>query len=188
MDSRSQGAAFVHDLFGGAVSVARFDARQTPFHRPHSTALAGLHDNPLGDDRYYNNLFVQGGDLSQYDAPALPVFMDGNVYLKGARPSRNEAAPVVQPEFDPSLKLIEEAGGCFLQIKFDPAWITGRTRQTVTTERLGRAVIPNAPYEQPDGAPISINTDYFGRSRNESNPTPGPFENPGQGILKLKIR
>ena len=30
----------------------------TPFHKPHSTEVAGLHDNPSGDDRFYNNLFV----------------------------------------------------------------------------------------------------------------------------------
>ena len=119
---------------------------------------------------------------------ALPVLMDGNVFLKGAKPSQRETTPLVQPDFDPALKLVEEAGGCFLEFKFDPAWNTGRIRQTVTTELLGRAVIPNAPYEQPDGTPIRINTDYFGRSRNESNPTPGPFENPGQGDLKLKVR
>jgi alpha-N-arabinofuranosidase len=58
----------------------------------------------------------------------------------------------------------------------------------VTTELLGRAIIPNAAYEEPDGAPICINTDYLGKSRNETNPTPGPFENPGQGSLKLKVR
>ena len=50
-------------------------------------------------------------DLSQYDAPALPVWMDGNVFLKGAKPSSHEKAPLVQPEFDPALKLVEEADG-----------------------------------------------------------------------------
>ena len=62
------------------------------------------------------------------------------------------------------------------------AWAAGRTRKPVTTELLGKAVIPNLPYEQPDGTPIRIDTDYFGKPRNES-PTPGPFENPGQGEL-----
>jgi len=57
----------------------------------------------------------------------------------------------------------------------------------VTTERLGRAAIPNLPYERADGAPIRVNTDYFGRDRNELNPTPGPFENPGMGFLSLKV-
>ena len=58
----------------------------TPFHKAHSTEVAGLHDNPCGDDRFYNNLFVERGDLSPYDAARLPVWMDGNVFLEGAKP------------------------------------------------------------------------------------------------------
>ncbi|MGA2540579.1 MAG: right-handed parallel beta-helix repeat-containing protein [Verrucomicrobiota bacterium] len=188
LDSHSSGAAFVHDWFGGTVSVNRYDGRQTPFHKAHSTELAGFHDNPRGDDRYYNNVFARGGDLSQYDAAALPVFMDGNIFFNGARPCRQETAPLVRAEFDPLLKLVEEAGGYYLEIKLAPAWNSGRNRKMVTTELLGRAIIPNAAYEEPDGTPIRINTDYLGKSRNETNPTPGPFENPGQGSLKLKVR
>ena len=186
LDSRSQGVAFVHDLFAGTLLANQYDARQTPFHKPHSTALAGFHDNPRGDDRYYNNLFVQHADLSQYDAPALPVFMDGNVFLNGAKPSSHEKAPLVQPQFDPALKLVEEAGGWYLEMKFDPAWSAGARAPLVTTSLLGRAVIPDLPFEQPDGAPISINADYFGQSRNPSNPAPGPFENPS--AVKFKVR
>ena len=48
----------------------------TPFHKAHSTEVAGLHNNPCGDDRYYNNLFVQRGDLSPYDA-ATSARVDG---------------------------------------------------------------------------------------------------------------
>jgi alpha-L-arabinofuranosidase len=168
--------------------VNTYDARQTPFHKAHSTALAGFHDNPRGDDRYYNNLFVQRADLSQYDSEASPVAMDGNVFLKGAKPSKFETAPLIKPEFDPALKLVREVDGFYLEINLDPAWNAGPARKTVTTKLLGRAIIPNLPFEQPDGTPICINADYFGRSRNESNPTPGPFENPGQAALKLKVR
>jgi alpha-N-arabinofuranosidase len=183
----SRGVAFVHDLFGGALTVVEFDGRQTPFHKPHSTALAGFHDNPRGDDRYYNNLFAGGGDLSQYDDAKLPVWMDGNVFLKGAKPSRHETAPLVQPDFVPSPKLVEEADGLYFEMKYDPRWTAGRARKMVTTKVLGRALIPNAPYEQPDGRPIRIATDYFGKRRNRASPAPGPFENPGQGDLKLKV-
>ncbi len=188
LESRSRGAALVHNLCAGAVNVSAYDARQTPFHKAHSTALAGFHDNPRGDDRYYNNVFVQHADLSQYDSEASPVAMDGNVFLKGAKPSKFETAPLVKPEFDPAPKLVEETDGYYLDINFDPAWKAGRTHKTVTTKLLGRAIIPNLPFEQPDGTPICINTDYFGKSRNKSNPTPGPFENPGQAALKLKVR
>ena len=70
-------------------------------------------------------------------------------------------------------------------MKYDPSWNTGRTRKIVTTRLLGQAIIPNAAYEQPDGAPIRINTDYFGKPRNEANPSAGPFENPGMDAIKL---
>ncbi len=79
-------------------------------------------------------------------------------------------------------------GGWYLEMNLDQVLSAGPVRKTVTTGLLGRAIIPNVPFEQPDGTPICINTDYFGKSRNASNPAPGPFENPGQGALKLKVR
>ena len=184
---RSQGGAYVHNLIAGSVSVDP-DDRITPFHKAHSTEVAGMHNNPSGDSRFYNNLFVERGDLSPYDAASLPVWMDGNVFLKGAKPSKHEKNPLVKPEFDPVLKLVEKTDGFFLEIRFDKAWAAQRTRKLVTTELLGKATIPNLPYEQPNGKPMRVSTDYFGKSRNELNPTPGPFENPGQGNLKIKVR
>jgi alpha-N-arabinofuranosidase len=184
--SLSQGGAYVHNLMAGAVQVIPYDARQTPFQKAHSTEVAGMHDNPFGDDRYYNNLFVERADLSQYDAAPMAVWMDGNVFLSGAKPSKHEREPPINLNFDPALKLVEKPDGFYLEIAFDKAW-TERTRKLVTTERLGKAAIPNLPYEHADGSPIRLNIDYFGKSRNESNPTPGPFENPGTGPLSLKV-
>jgi len=184
--SLSQGGAYVHNLMAGALRTNPYDARQTPFHKAHSTEVAGMHDNPFGDDRYYNNVFVQRADLSQYDQAPLPVWMDGNVFLNGARPSKQEKKPLVKPGFDPALRLLEKPDGYYLELAFDKARAE-RTCNLVTTERLGRAAIPNLPYERADGAPIRVNTDYFGRDRNELNPTPGPFENPGMGFLSLKV-
>ena len=183
----SQGGAYVHNLIAGGIRVNDLDRRQTPFHKPHSTELAGMHDNPCGDDRYYNNLFVERGDLSQYDAARLPVWMDGNVFLKGTKPSRHETDPLLKPQSDPAFKLVEKADGFYLEVTFDKAWAGERPRKLVTTELLGRAAIPNLPYERPEGTPIRVNTDYFGKSRNETNPTPGPFENTGTGSLVLKV-
>ena len=184
---RSQGGAYVHNLFAGTIQLHAYDARQTPFLKPHSTRVAGYHDNPTGDDRFDNNLFVGRGDLRPYDHARLPVWMDGNVFLNGARPSRHETNALVRPEFDPALKLAAEADGLYLEMKYDPAWKTARTRQLITSRLLGRAIIPDAPFEQPDGSRIRIDTDYFGQRRNKSNPTPGPFEYSGAGNLKLRV-
>ena len=187
LTDNSQGGAYAHNLFSGAIKMLPFDSRQTPFLKAHSTAVAGYHDNPRSDNRFYNNLFVQRADLSEYDNAQLPVWMDGNVFLKGAKPSRHEKQPVVEPEFDPGIRLAGKADGLYLEIKFDQAWNGEGTRKFVTTSLLGRAAIPDLPYEQPDGSPIQINTDYFGRSRSNSHPTPGPFEDPGQGERTLKV-
>ncbi|MCX5674753.1 MAG: right-handed parallel beta-helix repeat-containing protein [Planctomycetota bacterium] len=183
----SEGGAYAHNLMAGRIVPRPELRRETPFHKPHSTEVAGLRNIVGGDDRYYNNVLVERGDLGQYDAAKLPVWMDGNVFAKGAKPSKHEKDPLVKPEFDPAPKLAEKADGFYLEVKFDKAWAGERTRKLVTTELLGKATIPNLPYEQPDGTPIRVNTDYFGKSRNETNPTPGPFENTGTGPLVLKV-
>jgi alpha-N-arabinofuranosidase len=72
-------------------------------------------------------------------------------------------------------------------MRFDEKWIDQQARKLVTTALLGRAVIPDLPYEQPNGKPIRIDSDYLGKSRSASNPTPGPFERPGTGDLRLKV-
>jgi alpha-N-arabinofuranosidase len=185
----SRGTALAHNLLSGIVSVKSFDGRRTPFHKPHSTEVAGLHDNPSGDDRYYNNIFIgEQASLSQYDETRLPVWMDGNVFVKGASPSKHEKEPLVESEFDPGVRVVEKADGWYLELTCDPAWASEGTRKLVTTELLGRAAIPDAPYERPDGTSIRVNTDYLGKQRNESDPTPGPLESPGIGSLAVKVR
>ena len=183
----SQGGAYVHNLFAGAIILLPYDSRQTPFLKAHSTAIAGFHDNPLGDDRYYNNLFVKRADLGVYDGVPLPMTLDGNVYLDGAKPSKFDTHAVVEPDFNPHLRLITQPGGLYLKIRYDKKWTDVEPRKLVTSGLLGKAAIPDLPYEQPDGSPIRIDRDYFGKSRNPLNPTPGPFAHPGLGDLKLKV-
>ena len=185
LTDNSQGGAYAHNLFAGAVKMLPFDDRQTPFLKPHSTAVAGYHSNPRGDDRFYNNLFVQHADLSVYDNAPMQMWMDGNVFLDGATPSRFEDRPLVKPDFDPRLQLLVKAGGVYLEMESDPKWSDAQSRKLVGTALLGKAIIPDLAYEQPDGSPIRIDTDYFGSSRSQSNPTPGPFEHPGHGEFKV---
>ena len=183
----SQGGAYAHNLIAGNIVVYRFDGRQTPFLKAHSTELDGLHNNPNGDVRYYNNLFLGRGNLSSYNQPTLPVWMAGNVFLKGATPCTQEQEPLLKPDFDPALKLDQEKDGFYLEIILDKSWATEQKRPIVTTRLLGKAAIPNLPFENADGSPVRISTDYFGKKRNGSNPFPGPFEIPKGGKLLLKV-
>ena len=181
----SQGGAYAHNLVAGAIRVIHKERRLTPYQKPHSTDVAGLAPNPSGDDRYYNNIFLNAG-LSAYDEATLPVFMAGNVFLKGAKPSKHESNPLVQPNVDPGIELLEEDDSVYLRMTVDPSWKTAQ-RQLVTTEMLGKAKCPDLPYEQPDGSPYRIDTDYLGHKRSTANPFVGPFELTGKGRKSLKV-
>jgi len=181
----SQGGAYVHNLIAGDVPVAHNEGRQTPYHPAHSTEVAGLAGNPSGDDKYYNNLFVNRG-LTSYDPAKLPVFMAGNVFVNGAKASKHETKPLVQPDVDPDLKLTERNDRVYLQMKLEKAWAE-KKRQLMTTQNLGKAKITDLPYEQADGRPYRFDTDYFGKKRNTASPFPGPFELPQGGKQRLKV-
>ena len=176
VNNRSEGGAYVHNLFAGAFRVVPDDARQTPFLQPHATEIAGLHHHQSGDDRYYNNLFVPPSDLSGYNEAKLPVWMEGNVFLGGAKPSTQEPHPLVKPDFNPLIKLSEKPDGFYLHLVLPGARSMKANRKLVTTDRLGKAQIPNLPFENPDGTPLKVDADYFGSKRNSKNPFPGPFE------------
>ena len=183
----SEGGAYVHNLFAGNIVPRPELRRQTPFQKPHGTEVAGLSSTEGGDNRFYNNVFVAHDGLGPYDKASHPMFMAGNVFLKGAKPGEHERNPIVNDQFDPAINLIEENDGFYLHIALDKAWAQNQSRQIITTELLGRAKIPNLPYEQPDGSPYRISDDYFGNKRNTDNPFPGPFEIPEGGKKTLKV-
>ena len=83
--------------------------------------------------------------------------------------------------------VVEKADGWYLELTLDKAWATEQTRKLVTSELLGKAKIPNLPFENPDGTPIRITTDYFGHKRDTGNPFPGPVELPAGGKETLKV-
>ena len=213
---QSQGIAFAHNLFTGTLNAANCsgqlepDHRKTPYFKPHSTAQMKLHGFQWGDMRFYNNLFTfdkkrrpkstgidpyyvdkmipnVGFDLNLYQNATLPITAAGNVYLKDAPAYAAENNAIVQSEFDPRLTLIERPDGWYLEITTDKTWATAPKRPLITTELLGKAIIPDQPFTTPTGAPVKIDTDYFGNKRNPENPFPGPFEIVGEGKQSIKV-
>jgi len=82
--------------------------------------------------------------------------------------------------------LVEQGGAVDLRMAVDPSWQDVR-RQLVTTEMLGKASGPDLPYEQPDGSPYRIDTDYFGEKRSASNPAPGPFRLTSEKEIRRRV-
>ena len=87
----------------------------------------------------------------------------------------------------PGPVLEEKPDGWYLTLTEDEAWRTAHPRALVTSSILGKAVIPNCGFENADGSPLVIDTDYFGRARNAQNPFPGPFESFQNGTQTIKV-
>jgi hypothetical protein len=188
----SEGGAYAHNLIAGSIELSPQD-RETPYHLPHVTTLAGLKKTLCGDNRYFNNIFVGGVEkgnrsksgLGIYENAELPMIVDGNVYLNGALKFSDEKNQL-EIKDNPEIQVEEKSDGLYLKMNFDER-ITKMKNLLVTTQLFGKALIPNAVYENPDGTPLTIENDFLGMKRNELNPTAGPFENPGKGKISLKV-
>ncbi len=84
------------------------------------------------------------------------------------------------------MKIVEEEDGVYLCLTLPPTGPEGK-HQMVTTELLGKARIPDMPFVNPEGTPLKIDSDYLAQKRSERNPSAGPFENPGEGEVRLKV-
>ena len=184
----SHGTLFAHNLMRQVTPTReRWLERKTPYHRPHSTELAGEYDNRGGDDRFLNNLFVSGASLAYFDGLAkLPVMMEGNVFTKGTVVSKYEKEPVIAENFDPQITLEAKNDGIYLSFEADRKWAEA-SRRLVSGSILGNAVASDLPYENPDGSPVKITDDYLGKARNVENPFPGPFEIANDGRQTFNV-
>ncbi len=57
----------------------------------------------------------------------------------------------------------------------------------MTSERLGKAIVPDLRFETRDGSSLNLITDYLLKKRDEANPFPGPFEISGEGKQIFKV-
>jgi len=188
----SEGGAYVHNLIAGNIEL-RPQSRETPFQLPHSTVVGGLKTTRCGDNRYFNNIFI-GNDkqdqrrisgLGVYKKAELPMYVNGNVYLNNAKKYKKEQNQLVLPD-DPSERIEEVGDGVYIAIILDKALVKMKN-EVVTTTTLGKAIIPDQRFEDPDGSELIIDRDYHNKKRNVNNPSPGPFVLEKGGAIRLKV-
>ena len=111
------------------------------------------------------------GPSDRYYMP-LPVWIGGNVYYNGAKKCVLEKDGIVE---DRHVRLVLE--------KREEGWILDtdifaalpeKRPSMIDTAVLGKAFEPEEYYENPDGTPITFDTDYYGKKRTEGFPA-GPF-------------
>lgn len=193
----SEGGAYAHNMFAGAIVSRPEPTRRTPWHTPHSTQAGGVVETKGGDNRFYNNLFggaqapdarggtgVRGYGLWMYDRLEQPTYAAGNAYFTGAKPPVSEARPLAV-EKHLRIGVREEDTEVWLEPAFplEPelrAAVTG----IVDTAVLGAARVSGARYEGADGRPLRVGQDYFGRKRGR-HPRPGPFDGGEQTRIRV---
>jgi len=188
----SEGGAYVHNLIAGNIEL-RPQSRETPYQLPHSTEVGGLKTTKCGDNRYFNNIFVGSAKedlrwisgLGAYKKTELPMFVDGNVYLNGARIFEQEENHLAI-NVNPGIQIEKKEDGIYLSMKLDPS-IAEMNNALVNTELLGEAKIPKQRYEDPDGREITIDADYFGKKRIIEDPSPGPFRLDNKELILYKV-
>lgn len=196
----SEGGAYAHNLFSGKIEIRKVLDRFTPYHLPHSTKVAGLRNIYLGDNRFYNNIFMKRSNdaeeiqegvarfygLGGYRIAGFENRSAGNLYYNGSKPDKNDRNSLVEPAIYPSIELEEKEGNVYLKMELDQS-ISAVQTSLVTTKILGSTLVSEAIFEHPDGSPYKLDTDFLGNKRDENGPTPGPFEKsePGKGTYKV---
>lgn len=230
----TQGVAMVHNLICGSFTSISDGThwRYTPYHIPHRTEVMGFMTILHGDNRFYNNIFIQKWPseehviyddqdpqrtnkenrqvgthvfddyptyaewISQFDFSKhpnmqalepvhfghLPIWSEGNVYLNGAKPWKNEVKGLLVEKNNQELKveLVEEDGQYYLRTNvYD--YLKDFSARMIHTEILGKAFEPEQSYENPDGTPIRFDKDYFGNHRG-IHVIPGPFASPTENV------
>ena len=217
----TEGVAMVHNLMTGPLTFVGGGTgdRYTPYHIRHRTEVAGFMTILHGDDRFYNNIFIQGrpadapvcaggpeehervvgtwcfdeyptyeewiswfdmevkrpdmGKLEKYHRSHLPVWIDGNAYLGGAKAWKNEKHNLISEDAQVRIELVEKDGEYRLETNvYD--FLGDFCGGMIHSDILGNAFEPDQRFENPDGSPITFDRDYFGNPRGLSV-LPGPF-------------
>ncbi len=223
----SQGIACVHNLMLGSFGLinsgvdsvinGQREPRYTPYHIRHRTEVAGFMTILHGDDRIYNNIFIQHypvtdetktpanndyervgtacfdifpsyeewyAPFANKDKPDmrglaeahfghLPVWVGGNAYFNGADISKHDKTYLSNVNDHIDVELSDKDGRKVLKTNvYD--FLKDFSVDIITTETLGKAFEPEQRFENPDGSPITFDSDFFGDHRGVGA-LPGPF-------------
>ena len=127
-----------------------------------------------------------GYGLSGFDAMKYDCASSGNVFYKGAKPYKLEKNSIVNNDFDFTYKFEDLGDEGYLYLNVDKSVDDVKTTH-VTTSLLGRTKTSEVLFENYDGKPLSVYTDFFGNARNIEHPKVGPFENLKPGLNKIKL-
>ena len=185
-----QGIALFNNMLSGGVKAGASPERYTPYHFPHSTKVKGLFNNPGGDVRFYNNVFLGDGIKDEklsglvsynrfpvfseklsdsvrvtphYLKFLFPIWTGGNVYFNNAKPYDKEV-DFLKVSKDANATLDKRDDGYYLTFTIARSAVKSAETLGIDTKMLGQTFISEAIFENPDSSPFRYTKDFFGKS------------------------
>jgi len=125
-------------------------------------------------DALFEGYCGMGSETTDRYYSELPVWYDGNIYFNDAKPSAKDTTAVVDTKHKIEIGLVEKDGKVMLETNLYD-YVNSKTK-IIHTDDIAPAFEPEQKYENPDGTPITFDTDFAGNKR-DANPIPGPFVN-----------
>ena len=113
------------------------------------------------------------GDVEKFMKEYQPVYINNNVYLKGAAHYDREEN-FCSDKHNCRWRIREDGDKVYLDIDFPENAFLSNT-QIISTDSMVPPRISEEPYESPEGNTIVLNTDFLGQKRS-NDPKPGPIE------------
>lgn len=140
--------------------------------------------SPCSHEEFVERVLQTPGDLEVFREVKEAVYLENNAYLNSSTMFDREQGSL-KSNFNPDIKIKETNGKTYLEINVNRE-LLARKAKILKTEDLGSTRITEMCFENPDGSPITFDTDYNGDYRNE-NAVIGPLSrlHEGKNIIEV---
>ena len=104
--------------------------------------------------------------------------------MNGAQATAKEENPFVDTADQVKLALEKRDDGLYLKTNLYD-FVPEKTDGVISTATIPMAFEPEEKYENPDGTPITFDSDYFGNHRDGVKVTAGPFVDGESAVNRL---
>lgn len=142
--------------------------------------------SPTSEEEYMERVHALGiGDLELFEQVPQPAYIDGNVYLNGAKSFSEEQHRFVA-DGDTVIHVVTEFDNSVWLEADMPEGAFDVETEIIDTEILGSPRLVWERFENPDGTPISIDRDLLGAHRS-CRPVPGPVDSMHAGHNCIRL-
>ncbi len=167
-----EGVQLKNEGWGGAACVG--------------AGTAGYSGRPTSLDAYVDKIKrSELGDPDRYAEVPQPAYIDGNVYLQGARAFEGERNRLERADFKAAFSIEETEDALYLNITLPDGFEACKSAPH-TTRSLGQVRIVNADFENPDGSQLKLNSDLLDAMGDETV-VAGPIYALRAGKNRIKI-